>query len=1169
MKAYSKDIFRSIWRTKKRFFSLLIIVMLGIAVLTGIFATCQNMYYSADKFYDEQRLYDIRVLSTLGLTDEDIAALENVTGVSGVDGGYSEDVKVLIDGTEYSSAMTVLSDNGLNQPYVFDGKLPESGDEIAVTQKYLDYSGKGLGDMLEIEEGLGEEEAPAFPESEYKITALVLDPQDINSSEAGFRSSNATDFVFFVAQSAASHDIYTSIYLTLSGAAELDCYSDEYSAHVNAAIDKIESEIMRQREEARYNAVIGEALEKVTDAENEMDEEFAEADTELADAWDEIEKAKQELLDGEAELTEEEKTALQKLSDAAALLENGKAELLSSEAELKKAEAELQAGEAELLAGEAKLRENKEKLAAEKAAAMAELAAAEAQLNAKQSELYAQIDAANSNMLMLKTAFGDSWPEAEWGNLAASAASVTAGMLAENPTSAPDISAVASATVAEQNALAAAIIGLPNPELQAMTENCISAAIGMGIVNGSRQVLSAQISALEEQKAAATEAFAKAEIEIAQAEAQLNASRITISAGKTELEAGRREIAAGRARIANSEAELQREKTSALEKLARAWADLAAGKEKLADGEAEFIKNEREYADKKAEAEEEIAEAYAEIEDIDMAQWYVQDRSAISSFSSMKDDVSSIEAVGNIFPVIFLIVAVLISLTTMTRMVEEDRGLIGTYMALGFGGRTIYRKYWIYALLACVIGGLLGSLVGFVFMPEFLYTILGNLYTIPVFYLRYEFIYGIGGIVFFAACIVTATLLTCRGELKHMPAILMRPKAPGEGSRVLLEKAPIIWNRLKFLNKVTVRNLFRYKKRLFMTIIGIMGCTGLVLTGFAIKDTVTDLMPKQYDIINHYDLLAVTNDDDNAELVDIIAGEAMEEYINLRIDNIKMLNKRGAGENVQLIVVPENAELGGYINLMSLYHRKLELTDEGVYLTRNAAELLGINAGDRAVLQQMTLDRYNVQICEIVKNYLGNYVYITQALYEELIGEYKPNAVLGNLSASVSDQGRYAEDLLSHDIVLTSVSTTALKADFSENFTLMNSVVYVFIFFAAGLAFVVLFTLANTNISERERELATIKVLGFFDREVHSYVNKETLLLTVIGVLAGLPFGYLLSVLLTNALKMPSIYFAVAIYPLSFVLASVISFCFAIVVNLMTNRTLDKVDMVEALKSVE
>ena len=525
------------------------------------------------------------------------------------------------------------------------------------------------------------------------------------------------------------------------------------------------------------------------------------------------------------------------------------------------------------------------------------------------------------------------------------------------------------------------------------------------------------------------------------------------------------------------------------------------------------------------------AAAYVDTSSIEHPKWYIQDRSSLSSYSNIESDAASIEAVGTAFPIVFFTVAILIALTTITRMVEEERLLIGTYKALGFRNIEIMKKYLLYAGSACLLGGIIGDIGGFLLLPKFVFSIFQTLYLLPNYSLQFDAWYGIGGIALFTGGILIAVWIAVHGELKHMPAILMRPKAPRTGARVLLERIRPLWRNLTFLNKVTARNLFRYKKRMLMTVFGIMGCSALVLCAMAINDSVSALIPRQYEHIYRYDLMVMT--DDEHVYQSLSRDDEVSECLALLVDNATIKSSGNKEERVQLMVFPEQADVASYLSLEDLNGDPVTLEMGDVYVTQNA--------------------------------------YMSKNTYKTLFGSYEDNAVLANFRGDISKQQKdsYVQKLEDREGVLSVVSTSSMQDAFETSFSLITSVVYLILAMAAALAFVVLFTLSTTNISERVRELATIKVLGFYDKEVHSYVNKETLLLTFLGILAGLPAGTILAQSLTYVLNMPSIHFAVTIRPISYLYTVILSFGFAVIVNLITNRVLNHIDMVESLKSME
>lgn len=654
-------------------------------------------------------------------------------------------------------------------------------------------------------------------------------------------------------------------------------------------------------------------------------------------------------------------------------------------------------------------------------------------------------------------------------------------------------------------------------------------------------------------------------------EQQLSTQLSQITEGETTLASARQQLEASRQEITSGEQQI------------------TAGEKELQAGQTELDTQHQEYEKTKADALQQIADARAEVDDIEAAQWYIQTRDSNAGYTSVESDASSIEAIGLVFPVVFIIVAVLIALTTITRMVEEERSLIGTYKSLGYSRHTILMKYLMYALGASLIGGILGGVCGFIVFPTFLFSVVFEaMYQIPEYLYSFDALYGIGSVLFFIIGIAGAAILACRSELKQTPAALMRPKAPKAGSRIFLERITPLWNRMSFLNKVTARNIFRYKKRFLMTIFGIMGCMALLICGFAIRDSVHALSVMQYNDINRYDVLAVVNQEDfDASLQTLEEDTRISSVQPLSVDSVTVSSPASpnsetdtssaggttseAKESLQLFIVPDGASLSDFINTRTSADIPCELSDEGMLLTRNAAELLGISEGGSAHVETSTLKQADVPVQYVIDNYLGNAAYLTESTYEKYFGtSADPNGFFINLvSDDAAEQEAFANELTDNETFMTVTSTQKMSEEFSQSFSLINTVVYVIIVLAAALAFVVLFTLSTTNISERIRELATIKVLGFRKREVNHYVNKETILLTALGMICGIPLGYAFSQSLTYVLKMPSIYFAVTIEPLSYVYACALTLFFAWLVALLSNRALAKIDMIEALKSVE
>ena len=1223
--AFAKGILRTVRGSLKRFVALTTITALGVTMLVGLRAACVDLRNSADRFFDEQNLFDVRVQSTLGLTNEDVAALAALPGVEAAEGGWSETVYTTVGSASEKVDVKTLSPDGMNEPLVLEGHLPEEPGEVAVTQRYLKDSGLSIGDSVSFR---GDDEAAAgekdegldaldsgttevFERGEYTIVGSVLDPMEINAGEGtmSFRSSGGSQYSFFVvADEVIDPSVYTVAYVMVEGAEAPLCYSAEYEQIVDEVFQSVE-DARAERERARGDQIRSDATDEVDEAEAEALEELADAEAELDDAQRELDEGRAEVADGQRELDEQREDAVSQLDDAQATidenrreLEDGAAEyeegLAEYEAGLAEYEAALPAAEQQLCDGQAALDAARENLGSteipelsmtldELEATCAGLQESVSESDASVSELAGELDAAASGLIDLGI---------ENAGLSEAGQQLRDAWAAVCSVDGTDQEAVATAiaqlAAAQQGAGEAlggtleqleALLAKDPENVDLLTQKESLAALQQKLANFDAAdsaiarirdaAALAQLSMAAEQVRAAAEAgFAESQAAIDQGWQDLQDAYDQLESARALLDQSAAQIADGRAQLAEGQAELDRQRADALAQLADAQAQLDDALAEIADGQAELDEGRATFEQERDDALTEIADARAEIEDIPDATWYVQDRSSLSSYASVDSDASSIEAIGTVLPVVFFVVAVLISLTTMTRMVEEERGLIGVYKALGYGRGRILSKYVLYALAACVLGWLVGTLLGFVVLPSIIFTIFSTMYALPGFVYGFDAVYSAVSLLLFTAGIVGATALTCRHELRETPASLMLPKAPKAGSRILLERVGPLWRRMSFLNKVTARNLFRYKQRFFMTTLGVAGCVALLVTGFGIRDTVLSLSPRQYGDagVTGYDLMAVTSADDlDAAADELAADPGVSDLVRVYTDNLTV-SYGDDQETVQLVVVPDGESLEGYVRLVAEDGSTVSLDEAQVAITKNAEQVMGFAVGDELGLQDSTLAEGTTAPRAIVLSYLGNTLYMTEAAYEEAFGEeLEPNGLLAHLTGSADEQVALSERLSEDSRYLSVVSTQKLVNDFSSAFTLINTVVYVVIVLAAALAFTVVFTLSNTNISERERELATLKVLGFKRPEVHRYINTETLILTGIGVVMGLPLGFALARSLTWILRMPSLYFDVVVDPLTYVISAVMAFAFTLVVNLITNRALDRVDMVGALKSAE
>lgn len=621
---------------------------------------------------------------------------------------------------------------------------------------------------------------------------------------------------------------------------------------------------------------------------------------------------------------------------------------------------------------------------------------------------------------------------------------------------------------------------------------------------------------------------------------------------------------------------------------------LAEAQRQWAQADAQLKEAQQRIDTQRNGAGDRFAAEQQQVDDI-APRWYVQSRSALSGFSSLKSDISSIRSLGNAFPIVFLVVAVMMSLTTMSRLVEEDRGLIGAYLGLGYGRAAITARYALFALLAGLLGGGLGLLIGFLGIPAFLLVVIHGLYAIPDLRIEYDWLYGSMGVLLFVVGVLGAALFASIRDMRQMPAALMRPKAPKAGSRILLERIRPLWRRMSFLNKVTARNIFRFKSRLIMTVGGVAGCAALILCALAINDTVAALGPNQYRGVDQYDMFAMANDGEEQSLRDRLVQDGETTAImQTRVENGEITNGGGSSTSVQLTIVPQG-QLGELNTMFRLEPARGEsilgwlhgrgndqpvtLGDDGVIVAQSAAQSLGVKAGDEIMLRADGRQPHRVKVSAVTRSLIGAEVFIAEGLYHRMFPsstagdgvDAQPaitwNAVYAKLKGDDDAQVKYVQRL-EDDAIVLSASSTAYQAEHFK-FDLMGAVVALIVALAGSLALVVLFTLAHTNVSERMREMATLKVLGFYDKEVHRYVNREMMVLTLIGLVIGLPLGRWVAGLLTGVLNMPGLYFEVHIFWWSYVVTVVATLAFTLLVQLFVDPVLDRIDPVSSLKSVE
>lgn len=1096
-KATKKDFYREIRGSLGRFLSIFFIVALGVAFFSGTRSSQPAMVKTGDAYFDGSLLMDVKAISTLGLTKDDVEAINEVDGVEYAVGGYSVDV--VCRGDEYQRVLHVMSlTNDMNIVNVTEGRLPKKAGECLIDAD----SGYKIGDVIWIESGTDTPITDTLKKDKLTVVGKGTTAYYLSFGRGSTMIGTGSVSHFAIVSDASfCMDVYTEAYVKVEGAKELTAYSDEYESRVEEVLDNIK-EIADERAKERTDEVISEANEELSDAQKELDDAKAEVEAELADAWAQI-------TDGERQL----KDAKSQIADGEVQLENARDLLTAKQAELDNGKTAYEDGWKQYQDGLQQLEQGQAEYEAGLAAYETGLAEYEKGLAAYNAQ-YALYEEQILQLEALKTFY-------------------------------------------EANKEV-----LSQPELAYYEKLIADAEVLLKPLYDAKAELDLGKTQLDETKLILEQTAAM----LIESKNTLDVTGNQLTQVKAQLDEGQKQILAGWQEISQKEVTLQEAK-----------AEISKSEAELADAKKEYEDGKREAEAEIADAEKELADAREEIDSIEPAEWYVYDRSTLPDHDGLGDNADRIAAIGKVFPILFFLVAALISLTSMTRMVEEQRTQIGTMKALGYDKFAISAKYLGYAMAATLGGSVLGVLVGEKVIPlvitsAYCNTVYQNVtdYIAP-----YNMYYAVRATVAALICTVAATLFSCYKELMSQPAVLMRPPAPKKGKRVLLERVTFIWKRLSFIWKSTVRNLFRYKKRFFMTVFGIGGCMALLLVGFGIKDSIGEISNAQFTRIQIYDGMAYLQDDASEEEMDTLYeylddADDVSSHLDMYMSTVTLLH--GDKEWEVYLSVPEDEEIFKEFVVLAdrLTLEKCNLTDAGVVVNEKTAKMLNVQVGDAIKIKDTDRGNHEVKIIDICENYMGHYIYMTKSLYEELYDEYEANCIY--FTAAESEE-TYIEEtgkgILSQDAVL-SVSYLFDQAEQLRNMlSTLDLVVLVLIISAALLAFVVLYNLNNINITERRRELATLKVLGFFDGEVSAYVFRENGVLTAIGVVAGVILGKILHQFVIVTVEVDEVMFGRVINLPSYIYSIILTILFAAFVNWLMHFKLKKIDMVESLKSVE
>lgn len=1076
-----KDIIRDIKKSRGRFLSIMCIVALGVAFFSGVKVSPMVMRNTSDKYFDDNNLMDIRLVSTLGLTDKDVEEIVKIDSIEGILPTYSLDVLAKYSSQEKVFKIHALpledikkeSKDYINRVNVLEGRLPQKSGECVVEKSKIDRLGLKIGDKLNLKSGTDESLTKSLNNSEYKVVGFIETPyylsHDKGSSSIG---SGIVNGVIMIPQSDFIMDAYTDIFLTVKGAKDENSYTDEYFDIVDKTTNKLK-DISDSRIKSRYKEVRQEAYEELDKGKKEFEQNKVDVNKKLDDAQRELDDYKQKISTGEKQL---------------------KIKKLEVQSQIKSGKSKISNAEKQLIQGEKEYEKNLKLFNQNKTLAENEFSKAEVQIN----ELGTKIAGLKNLNSTLETRLNDT-------NLSESEKEIIKQEMAKN------------------NAIINSIV----PQYESSKNQ----------LNSKKQEL---VETREKLKKA------KNDIVIAKNKLQKEKSTLDLMESKSKVE------------------------------FKKAENELSKQKNRIKEAEYELIDNRKKAKDELQKAENKIIDAEDKIAKIEKPEWYVLDRNSHYSYREYSGCAKSIDALSGIFPVFFFSVAALVCLTTMTRMVDEQRINIGTLKGLGYTTWKIAQKYIIYSLAASLIGSAMGLLIGYTLFPTIIFDAYGMMYNLPKAILTFNIPLALNVTITSIAITTLSAYLACYKELKESPSVLMRPKAPKNGKRILLERVDFIWNKIGFIGKVTIRNIFRYKKRFLMTVLGVAGCTALILTGFGIRDSIQMIVDGQYGTIFKYDMTITL--DNNPKLSDI---DKLSEYIQKdnRIEDYQFINQQNGklrsknSEKDVSILVP--SDIDDMSKLIQLQDRKskesIKLGKNGIVITEKIARELDIKTGDIIEVVNSSDKKVKAEVMGIAENYVSHYAYMSEEYYNKLFGrKTKHNTVI----ATLRDTSKNLEESLSKDIIrstnIKGVSyNTAVKETFGDTIKNLNYVVLIMILSAGSLAFVVLYNLTNVNISERIREIATIKVLGFYDNEVSAYIYRENIILTVIGSFVGLGLGKLLHQFIMITVEVENMMFGRVISIKSYLIAFVLTIVMGVVVNLAMYYKLKQVQMVESLKSVD
>jgi len=1142
---------REIKQSMGRFFAILAIVALGVAFFAGLTITKSEMVGTGEKYLREHGFYDYRLLSTAGLRGEELELLAEKEDVLAVEGAISFDIMYLDESGNNSVLKAHSITEQVNQLELVKGRMPREPYECVVDSLLWDKS--GIGRKIKLSPGNAEEDRERFAYEEYTVVGIVQSPLYIQF-ERGSTSlgSGVVSGFFYIPIEGFDMDYYTEAYVKFDK--DFPLYSQGYKSYIDEK-QPVWEQYAEEIAYLSYEGILADGREQLAEAKEELAREKADAEAELADARQKLDDAKIELEDGEKQLADAKK----ELEDARETIEKNEKDLLKAEAFLPEKEKELEDGEKEWEQGLAEWNAGKTVLSQSKI----ELLMAQIKLDEQKSALEE-----NESLLVM----GETLLQTSEATLLSTKQSLEAE----------------KQSLDEQEEELNELYGegnIPEEMLLSLQERREQNALNMQTVEAELADLAVQKEELETGKAALAQGkvtiasyekqisdgmaqIIAGEKELADAKLELDQAEAQIIDGKWALEEGKLQISDGKSQLEDAKEELAEGETTLLEK----EQEFLDGKQEYEDGLKEYEEGLAEFHEEIADAEDKIAKAEKDLAELEEPDSYVLGRDTNVGYVCFENDSAIIEGIAKVFPVFFFLVAALVCITTMNRMVEEQRTQIGVLKALGYRESTIMSKYMFYSGTAAIVGCVIGYLFGTILFPNVIWYAYGIMYSMePLIYL-FNWKLALISFVVSVICSMGATWFSCRVELSEVAAQLMRPKSPKAGKRIFLEHIPFLWKRFSFLSKVSIRNIIRYKKRLFMMVMGISGCTALLITGFGVKDSISNVVTKQYTDVQKYDIGIALKDSYTGRMGQRIAevtGLGHEDYVPASENTYDLVTEDGR-KALTLVVFDSKENMTPFVGLQTVEKELIPFPKMGeVVLSNKLANTFRIQVGDVITLQNEDMQEISATVSGICENYISNFAYICGETYTQQIGkDAKYKSVYLKLPPEM-DRHQISAALMKEDDVVSVNVNNDMVERLNSMMKSLDLIVVVIILCAGGLAFIVLYNLTNINITERIREIATIRVLGFNKKETESYIFNENMMLVGVGALVGLVLGFYLHRFVMGEVTIDLISFDVHIRPISYVYSVLLTFVFAWLINRIMGGKLEQISMTESLKSVD